>query len=128
VRASIRLASTLLGTLALASALGLGTLGCGAPLAAPLVAPLVADALAPQALAAPTEDGSIYVLAEGGPASSMATLRSLWRREAGKACQGDYMVMSESSAQSRRAGLTSRKLHEGYVRCVSPEAAADLAE
>ena len=80
------------------------------------------------ALAAPTEDGSIYVLAEGGPASAPATLRSLWRREASKACQGDYMVMSESSAQSRRAGLTSRKLHEGYVRCVSPEAADDLLE
>ncbi|KIG17305.1 hypothetical protein DB30_03488 [Enhygromyxa salina] len=75
----------------------------------------------PQALAAPMEDGSVYVLAEGGPLTSSATLKSLWRREASKACEGDYMVLSERDAESRRGGIVGGRSYEGFVRCVSAE-------
>lgn len=99
----------------------LGATACASPLAA---APLAAAALRqPQALAAPTEDGSVYVLSEGGPLTSAHTLRTMWRRKAAQTCEGDYMVMSEQAGQSRRGGLVGGKLHEGFVRCVSPEGA-----
>lgn len=99
----------------------LASLACTGPLAAaPLAAAVVQG---PQALATPNEDGSVYVLTEGGPLTSQATLRSMWRRKAAQTCEGDYMVMSEQDGQSRRAGLVSAKLHEGFVRCVSPEGA-----
>jgi hypothetical protein len=96
-----------------------GSVSCMSPLAAiPLAA---AAAQGPQALSAPMEDGSLYVLAEGGPMSSSVTLKSLWRREASKSCQGDYMVLSERDAQSRRGGVVGGRSYEGYVRCVSAE-------
>jgi hypothetical protein len=95
----------------------LGAFAC-APLAA---IPLQAAMRGPQALAAPMEDGSVYVLAEGGPTTSNATLRTLWRREAAKACAGEYMVMSEQDSQSRSGGVVRGGAHEGYVRCVSAE-------
>jgi hypothetical protein len=102
----------------------LGSLACASPLAAPLLAaPLAASVAGPQALAAPTEDGSVYVLAEGGRLTSKSTLRSMWRRKATQTCDGDYLVLSEHDAQSRRAGLVSGNVHEGFVRCVSPEGA-----
>ena len=102
----------------------LGSFACASPLAGPLVAaPLAAAAVSPQALAAPTEDGSVYVLAEGGRLTSKPTLRSMWRRKAAQTCDGDYLVLSEHDAQSRRAGVVSGNIHEGYVRCVSPEGA-----
>ncbi|MFV8752487.1 hypothetical protein ACNOYE_18220 [Nannocystaceae bacterium ST9] len=98
----------------------LGSVACASPLAAPLAA---AALRTPEALAAPTEDGSVYVLAEGGPLTSPLTLKSMWRRKASQTCEGDYMVMSEQDGQSRRAGLVGARLHEGFVRCVSPEGA-----
>jgi hypothetical protein len=103
----------------------LGSLGCTGPLAA---IPLVAAAQGPTALAAPMEDGSVYVLAEGGPLSSAATLRSLWRREALKACQGDYMVLSERDAESRRGGIVGGRSYEGFVRCVSAEGLGNVPD
>ncbi|MCA9680897.1 MAG: hypothetical protein KC457_01775 [Myxococcales bacterium] len=113
MRAPSRIALTLIA---------LGSIACASPLAAPLaIAPLAAEALGPQTLAAATEDGSVYVLAEGGPMTSPVRLRSMWRRKATQTCDGDYMVMSERAAQSRRAGIISNKLYEGFVRCVSPE-------
>ena len=103
----------------------LGSCACALPIAGPLVAaPLAAAAVrGPQALAAPTEDGSVYVLAEGGPLTPKPTLRSMWRRKAAQTCDGDYMVLSEHDAQSRRAGVVSGSVYEGFVRCVSPEGA-----
>lgn len=103
----------------------LSSLACASPLAGPLLAaPLAAAGVrGPQALAAPTEDGSVYVLAEGGPLTSKPTLRSMWRRKATQTCDGDYMVLSEHDTQSRRAGIVSGNIHEGFVRCVSPEGA-----
>lgn len=96
----------------------LGSVSCASPLAA---LPILAQTQAPTALAAPMEDGSVYVLAEGGRLSSAVTLRSMWRREASKACSGDYMVLSERDAQSRRGGVVGGRSYEGFVRCVSAE-------
>jgi hypothetical protein len=103
----------------------LSSSACASPIAGPLLAaPLVAAGVrGPQALAAPTEDGSVYVLAEGGRLTSKPTLRSMWRRKASQTCDGDYLVLSEHDAQSRRAGVVSGNIHEGFVRCVSPEGA-----
>jgi hypothetical protein len=103
----------------------LSSFACGLPIAGPLVAaPLAAAAVGrPQALAAPTEDGSVYVLAEGGPLTTKPTLKSMWRRKAAQTCDGDYLVLSEHEAQSRRAGVVSGNVYEGFVRCVSPEGA-----
>jgi hypothetical protein len=103
----------------------LGAFACASPVAGPLVAaPLAAAGVgSPQALAAPTEDGSVYVLAEGGRLTSKPTLRSMWRRKAAQTCDGDYLVLSEQDAQSRRAGVVSGNIYEGFIRCVSPEGA-----
>lgn len=96
-----------------------GTTACASPLAAlPLAA---AAAKGPQALSAPTEDGTVYVLAEGTRFTSNATLRSMWKREASKACQGDYLVLSERAATSTRGGVVGGRSHEGFVQCVSAE-------
>jgi hypothetical protein len=96
-----------------------GALACGGPLAA---LPLAnAATQGPETLAAPMEDGSTYVLASGGPLSSQATLRTLWRRQAAKACHGEYMVLSEHDGQSQRGGVVSGRSYEGFVRCVSGE-------
>ena len=96
----------------------LGSISCASPLAA---LPLMAATQGPQVLAAPMEDGSVYILAEGGRLTSSVTLRSMWRREASKACQGDYMVLSERDAESHRGGVVGGRSYEGYVRCVSAE-------
>jgi hypothetical protein len=96
----------------------LGSASCASPLAA---LPLAAAMQGPQTLAAPMEDGSVYVLAEGSRLTSNVTLRSMWRREASKACQGEYMVLSERDAQSQRGGVVGGRSYEGFVRCISPE-------
>lgn len=96
----------------------LGSASCASPLAA---VPLATSMLSPQTLAAPMEDGSVYVLAEGSRLTSNVTLRSMWRREASKACKGEYMILSERDAQSRRGGVVGGRSYEGFVRCVSPE-------
>ena len=98
----------------------LASASCASPLAAAL--PLASAAMqGPQTLSAPMEDGSTYVLAEGNRLTSIVTLRSLWRREASKACQGEYMVLSERDAQSQRGGVVGGRSYEGFVRCVSAE-------
>ena len=94
-----------------------GSVSCMSPLAATALQ----AARGPTALAAPMEDGSVYVLAEGGPLTSNATLKSVWRREASKACHGEYMVMSELDGQSQAGGVVGRRSYEGFVRCVSAE-------
>jgi hypothetical protein len=93
--------------------LALGSASCASPLAA-----LPLAAMQPQSLAAPMEDGSVYVLAEGSRLTSNVTLRSMWRREASKACQGEYMVLSERDAQSQRGGVVGGRSYEGFVRCI----------
>lgn len=97
--------------------------GCGSPLAA---VPLAAMDQTPQALSAPMEDGSMYVLVESP--SSTSPMRHLWRREAESACEGDYLVLTEHEATRRSGGLTASRIYEGYVQCVSPEPTADVRE
>ncbi|PRQ05064.1 hypothetical protein [Enhygromyxa salina] len=92
--------------------------GCGGPLAALPIAQAVA---APEALAAPMEDGSVYVLTEGTALTAAATLKSMWRRKARSACQGEYMVLAERAAQSQRGGVVGSHVYEGFVRCISAE-------
>lgn len=103
----------------------LGSASCAGPLAALPAATVATQAVqaarAPQALAAPMEDGSVYVLAEGNRLTPNVKLRSMWRREASKVCQGDYMVLSEREAQSRRGGIVGGRSYEGFVRCISAE-------
>jgi hypothetical protein len=96
----------------------LGSASCASPLAA---LPLAAAMQSPQTLSAPMEDGSVYVLAEGNRLTSNETLRAMWRREASKACQGEYMVLSERDAQSQTGGVVAGRSYEGFVRCISAE-------
>jgi hypothetical protein len=104
--------------------LGLLLQGCASPLAA---LPLMAAAKrTPQALSAPMEDGSMYVLVESPTASS--PIKRLWKNEAKSACEGDYLVLSERQAQRKSSGVTSSRIYEGYVQCVSPEPTADVPE
>ena len=72
--------------------------------------------------AVPTGDGAQYVsvITEGN--ALPATVRNRWRREALRSCDGDYLVLSENSAERSSGGRTAARIHEGFVRCVSPEA------
>ncbi len=75
-----------------------------------------------QVAAVPVEDGSQYVsVITKAPASPVA-VRNRWRREAASACEGDYVVLSENAASQQTGAVTARRIHEGFVRCVSPEA------
>ncbi|MBX7082037.1 MAG: hypothetical protein K1X88_22715 [Nannocystaceae bacterium] len=75
-----------------------------------------------QVAAVPVEDGSQYVsVITKAPASPMA-VRNRWRREAATACDGDYVVLAENAASQQTGAVTARRIHEGFVRCVSPEA------
>ena len=72
--------------------------------------------------AVPTGDGAKYVsvITEGNPPPT--TVRHRWRREALKTCEGDYVVLAENAAVRASGGKTASRIHEGFVRCVSPEA------
>ncbi len=68
---------------------------------------------------APTERGDRYVVVEGGPLSTPASLTRRWAREAKKGCGGeDYLVLSDASFTRRQGGAIAKRFHEGYVRCV----------
>ena len=55
-------------------------------------------------------------------------LRGKWKRHARKECQGDYMVIAEDKTERRTQGAVKGRTHEGYVRCVNPEATMDDGE
>lgn len=74
-----------------------------------------------QVAAVPTGDGAQYVSVISEEPVATIALRNRWRKEAGQACMGDYLVMSESASQRRTAGRPAGNIHEGFVRCVSPE-------
>jgi hypothetical protein len=69
---------------------------------------------------APVEDGSRYVSVEGGALSSEESLVRRWKTAADKACDGDYMVLSDASFERRDRGSVKRRVHEGFVRCLAP--------
>jgi hypothetical protein len=89
---------------------------------APLAAPLAAPAPEPTALSAPTETGDRWVLAEGGGDVAPARLVRLWRQEAERGCGGEYLVLSEHASERRTDRGATGRAHEGFVRCISPEA------
>lgn len=70
---------------------------------------------------APTEDGARYVSVEGGLGSTSKALRRRWTRAAEHACDGEYIVLSGAGFARRRNGIVERRIHEGYVRCVTPD-------
>jgi hypothetical protein len=80
-----------------------------------------------EAFAVPTEDGSVYVLVSGGPRTPRQQLDRDWTKQATAACEGDFLVLSNSTAMRRRGPATS-EVQEGFVRCVSAEAYERLKE
>lgn len=74
-----------------------------------------------QVAAVPTGDGAQYLSVTSEDAVATTLLRNRWRKEAERACDGDYLVLSESASQRRTQGQVSGNTHEGFVRCVSPE-------
>ncbi len=66
----------------------------------------------------PAEDGTRYVAVHGGPVSSPNVLARQWKREAKRACEGDYVTINDEPGTSRRGGLVAERMHEGFVRCM----------
>ena len=66
----------------------------------------------------PDEDGTRYVAVHGGPISSPGVLARQWKREAKRACDGDYVTINDEPGASRRGGLIAERMHEGFVRCM----------
>ncbi|HWB79512.1 MAG TPA: hypothetical protein VG755_31335 [Nannocystaceae bacterium] len=100
--------------------------GCSPHVLAPLLAQAASPQDATQVAAVPTGEGAKYVsvITEGNvPATAV---RNRWRREALKTCDGDYVLLSENAAVRSSGGRTAGRMHEGFIRCVSPE--ATLAE
>lgn len=93
--------------------------GCNTPLAA---LPLLAKPPADQTIAVPTEEGTQYVAVETSRRTTERALAKKWQRAATEACKGDYLVLNQGASASRRGGITSRRIHEGYVQCLNPEA------
>ncbi len=86
---------------------------------APLLLPKANSGI--EVAAVPTGDGAQYVSVTSDDAMAATSLRTRWKKAAGHACDGDYLVLSESASQRTTAGRTSGNTHEGFVRCVSPE-------
>lgn len=100
----------------------LGSAGCVPAAAAPFAAvPETIAAQQRESIAVPTEDGSLYVLIEGGPRMPHGQMVRAFRRKAERTCQGEYMTLSQSASMRRSGGIVARKIYEGFVRCVSPE-------
>lgn len=74
-----------------------------------------------QVAAVPTGDGAQYVSVTSEQ-EAPGSLRHHWRKAAGRACDGDYLVLSEAPSRRSTAGQPSGRTYEGFVRCVSPEA------
>lgn len=92
----------------------------------PALVPLLAQAASPkdktQVAAVPTGDGAQYVSVITEASSLPKMVRNRWRRECLQACDGDYLVLSENAAVRNAGGRTASRMHEGFIRCVSPEA------
>ncbi len=97
---------------------GFALTGCNPGAAAPLLAPTPRN----HAFSVPTEDGSRYVVVEARGRAPADTVARRWKREAQSACKGDYIVLSQGGAVRRARGQLATRLHEGWVRCLNPEA------
>lgn len=96
--------------------------GCGTPWAA---LPAAVGTQQRDAVATPTGNGSHYVMVESGPRTPTRTLAKTWKRKATRTCKGEYVVLSERAATRNAGGLLASRIHEGYVRCLSPEAGVE---
>lgn len=66
----------------------------------------------------PAEDGTRYIAVQGDGTTSPQMLARQWKREAKRACDGDYVLINDEPGQTRRRGLVTQRLHEGFVRCM----------
>src|SRR5688500_3669229 len=73
---------------------------------------------ATEPIVAASEDGSQYVRVDGGVLTTRDGLLREWKRAAEKACDGDYMVLSDAAFERKKAGVVVSRSHEGYVRCI----------
>lgn len=73
------------------------------------------------------EDGTRYLSVHAPRRMAPQTLQRRWSRAATEACEGDYLLLSETQFEQRTAGVVSGRTHEGYVRCILPGEADDAA-
>ena len=106
-----------LGPVAIAGILLSG--GCGSPA---MAIPMAMTQRPPNAISVPNEDGSHYVLVEAGTRTPTSALPRMWKKKATSTCKGDYLVLSEAAHEQKRQGMRNIASHEGWVRCISPEA------
>lgn len=108
----------------------LGTSACAVSPLGPAAAflPAMTQLKAPVASAVPMVDGSLYVTVDAPARASPSVLARMWRHKAGDTCKGEYMVLVESATDRQAAGRRSGRRHEGYVRCLNPEAVQDLQD
>lgn len=66
----------------------------------------------------PAEDGTRYVAVRGDGMTPPQTLARQWKREAKKACDGDYVTINDEPGSTRRSGFVTERMHEGFVRCM----------
>lgn len=71
----------------------------------------------------PGEDGTRYVMVEGGRFSSPRALERRWRATVRRTCDGESQEVSEAGYARRQGGIVRRRVHEGYVRCLLPDGA-----
>lgn len=93
----------------------LAPLGCAALPLLPLATPTDRTEISP-----PGEDGTQYVMVEGGRLTSAKILERRWKTTVRQICDGDAMELSQSSYARRQGGIVRHRIHEGYVRCVLP--------
>ncbi|MEM9457131.1 MAG: hypothetical protein AAGF11_23335 [Myxococcota bacterium] len=96
----------------------LAPLGCAALPLLPLAAPTDRTEISP-----PGEDGTQYVMVEGGRLTSAKLLERRWKSTVRQTCEGEAMELSQSSYARRQGGIVRSRIHEGYVRCVLPSEA-----
>jgi hypothetical protein len=87
--------------------------------------PLAMSQRPPSVISVPNEDGSHYVLVEAGTRTPTSSLPRMWKKKAKDTCKGDYLVLSEAAHEQKRQGMRNVASHEGWVRCLNPEATED---
>jgi hypothetical protein len=73
-------------------------------------------------------DGSHYIEVVAQPTLPPQAVRGKWKRAATRVCDGDYLVLSEHAAERRRGSFVDGRVHEGWVRCISPDVTAKEAK
>jgi hypothetical protein len=66
----------------------------------------------------PAEDGTRYIAVQGDGMTPPQVLARQWKREAKRACDGDYVLINDEPGHTNRRGIVTQRLHEGFVRCM----------